>query len=284
MLHCIDHVVIAVRDLAAATEHYAGLLGRPAAWRGSHPGAGTENTLFSLERGYLELLASAGDGPVGRTIADALEQRGEGVVALALGTHDADQCRIELMRRGVEAGVPTPGEGREATSGVERRWRTVHIPFASSRGLMLFAIEHESESELLTLTRAEAGELSGLDHAVVMSPDLEAAKRLYGERLGLRLALDRSFEKRGIRLLFFRLGGVTLEVGGRIEGDAQPELPDRFGGLAYRVADADAARARLVAAGFDVSEVSDGFKPGTRVCSVRDRTCGVPTLVIEPAR
>jgi catechol 2,3-dioxygenase-like lactoylglutathione lyase family enzyme len=284
MLHSFDHVVIAVRDLVAASEHYAALLGRPAAWRGSHPGAGTENALFSLERGYLELLASAGDGPVGRTISEALEQRGEGVVAVAFGTDDADECRETLIRRGIEAGAPTPGEGREATSGVERRWRTVHVPFASSRGLMLFAIEHESESELLTLSSAGPGELSGLDHVVVMSPDLEASKRLFGERLGLRLALDRSFEKRGIRLIFFRVGGVTLEVGGRIEAEAQPDSPDRFGGLAYRVADADAARARLVAAGFDVSEVRDGFKPGTRVFTVRDRSCGVPTLVIEPAR
>jgi catechol 2,3-dioxygenase-like lactoylglutathione lyase family enzyme len=147
---------------------------------------------------------------------------------------------------------------------------------------MLFAIEHESESEILTLSRAAAGDLSGLDHVVVMSPDLDGSKRLYGDLLGLRLALDRTFEKRGLRLLFFRVGGVTIEVGGRLAGDAQPEAPDRFGGLAYRVADAGVARSRLVAAGFDVTEVKDGFKPGTRVCSVRDQTCGVPTLVIEP--
>jgi catechol 2,3-dioxygenase-like lactoylglutathione lyase family enzyme len=147
---------------------------------------------------------------------------------------------------------------------------------------MLFAIEHESENEILTLSGAAAGELSGLDHVVVMRPDLEASKRLYAEQLGLRLALDRSFEKRGIRLLFFRVGGVTIEVGGRLVGDAQPDAPDRFGGLAYRVADADAARARLLLAGFDVAEVKDGFKPGTRVCTVRDQPCGVPTLVIEP--
>lgn len=282
MLHRFDHVVIAVRDLEAATERYAALLGRPAAWRGSHPGAGTANALFALERGYLELLSPAGDGVVGRTIAATLEQRGEGVVALAFGTDDASKCQAELIRRGVEAGAPTPGEGREASSGAERRWHTVHVPFESSRGLMLFAIEHESESEILTLSRAAAGDLSGLDHVVVMSPDLDGSKRLYGDLLGLRLALDRTFEKRGLRLLFFRVGGVTIEVGGRLAGDAQPEAPDRFGGLAYRVADAGVARSRLVAAGFDVTEVKDGFKPGTRVCSVRDQTCGVPTLVIEP--
>jgi len=36
------------------------------------------------------------------------------------------------------------------------------------------------------------------------------------------------------------------------------------------------------AAGLDVAEVRLGRKPGTRVFTVRDKTCGVPTLVLEP--
>jgi hypothetical protein len=58
---------------------------------------------------------------------------------------------------------------------------------------------------------------------------------------------------------------------------------DRLWGLSWRVADADAAHARLAAAGLDVSEVRAGMKPGTRVFTVRDGTCGVPTLMIEPS-
>jgi hypothetical protein len=49
------------------------------------------------------------------------------------------------------------------------------------------------------------------------------------------------------------------------------------------VPEAQAARARLAGAGLDVSEVRPGRKPGTRVISVKDGTCGVPTLLIEPA-
>jgi hypothetical protein len=54
-------------------------------------------------------------------------------------------------------------------------------------------------------------------------------------------------------------------------------------GLSWRVADIDAARARLAAAGLDVSEVRGGRKPGTRVMSVRDGTCGINTLLLERA-
>jgi hypothetical protein len=51
--------------------------------------------------------------------------------------------------------------------------------------------------------------------------------------------------------------------------------------LSWRVADIDATHARLVAAGIDVSEVRIGRKPGTRVVSVRNGTCGIHTLLLE---
>jgi len=57
--------------------------------------------------------------------------------------------------------------------------------------------------------------------------------------------------------------------------------PDRFGGLAWRVTDAMAAQARIAAAGFDVSDVKKGRKPGTLVFTVRNGTAGVPTILIQ---
>ena len=66
--------------------------------------------------------------------------------------------------------------------------------------------------------------------------------------------MDRSFEKRGVRLLFFRTGGTTVEIGSATTRPPDPEAPDRFGGLAWKVASAEAARTRLAGAGLDVFE------------------------------
>ena len=60
------------------------------------------------------------------------------------------------------------------------------------------------------------------------------------------------------------------------------DAPDILWGLSWRVADADAANARLRAIGFDVSEIRAGRKPGTRVFTVRNNTLNVPTLFVEP--
>ncbi|MEE8311952.1 MAG: hypothetical protein V3R77_06825, partial [Candidatus Binatia bacterium] len=86
----------------------------------------------------------------------------------------------------------------------------------------------------------------------------------------------------GVRLQFFRVGGVTVEVASALEsrGDG-PSDQDVLWGLSYRVPDAEAARTRLAAQGLDVSEVRPGRRPDTRVLTVRSGTCGVPTLMLE---
>jgi catechol 2,3-dioxygenase-like lactoylglutathione lyase family enzyme len=298
MLARLDHVILAVEDVDAAARSYARLLGRSPAWRGEHPGAGTANALFRLENTYLELLAPAGEGPTGAALRGRLAERGEGPLGLAFGTDDAAACRDWLAARGLEPGPLERGMGRDVESGAFREWLRVPLPLARTRGVVVFAIEHRSPPELLPLVPPigdAAAAVYALDHAVIRSADPEASRALYGEALGLRLALDRAFPEFGARLLFFRVGGVTVEIAAELgaaseaRSEAQPSgadrgpaAPDRFFGLSWRVRDADAARARLAAAGFDVSPVRPGRRPGTRVLSVRDGTHGVPTLLLEP--
>lgn len=285
MLESLDHVVIATRDLGPASARMARLLSRSPSWSGEHPALGTANALFRLENTYLELLAPAGPG----ALADALEARlaavGEGLFALAFGTPDADAARAELDARGLEPGPVAPGVGRDVDSGAWREWRHVVLPPARTRGVLLFAIEHRSPSELLPLVAplgAAAAAPHALDHVVVRSADGDATRALYGDGLGLRLALDRRFEAFGFRGLFFRVGGATLEVAAPLAAAPGSAAPDVLSGLAFAVADVEAAQRRLAGLGFEVSPVRTGRKAGTRVCTVRDAPCGVPTLLVGP--
>lgn len=285
MLNTLDHVIVGVADLDAAAEQTAALLGRPASWRGTHPEYGTANVLFRVANSYLELISQAGEGPIGELLGKRLAEQGDGLVGMAFGTDDADAAAAFLRGRGLPVLDPQPGHGRDLESGAERRWRNVLVAPEASRGGWLFAIEHETAADALALKEPaceRAAAVAALDHVVVMSPDPDGARALYGDGLGLRLALDRSFEERGVRLLFFRVGGATIEIGGRLGAEPDRESPDRLWGIAWQVPDADAAHARLAAAGFDLDAVRDGFKPGTRVFTVRGEPCGVATLVIEP--
>lgn len=285
MLDALDHVILAVHDLAEATRRYATLFARRPSWHGEHPGQGTANTLFKLHNTYLELIAVSGEGPTASLLSAHLAARGEGLVGLAFATRDVDAAHAELAARGLDPAPVAPGLGRDADSGLIRRWRTVMLPAARTRGVLVLAIEHGSPDLLPDAAPVGPADavISGIDHTVVQTADADAAISLYRDGLGLRLALDRSFPDWGMRLAFMRVGGVTVELAQPLRDPPQPADTDRLWGLSWRVPDVEAARARLAAEGLDVSEVRPGRKAGTRVISVRDGTCGVPTLLIEPA-
>jgi len=127
---------------------------------------------------------------------------------------------------------------------------------------------------------AGPGAATALDHLVINTPNPERAVATYGARLGLRFALDRTAEQWKTRFLFFRVGGLTLEVIHRLGEDHAPEDSDSIWGLTWETDDLEAAYARLSAAGRDVSELRTGRKPGSKVFTVRDGTQNIPTLFI----
>jgi catechol 2,3-dioxygenase-like lactoylglutathione lyase family enzyme len=282
MLATLDHIVIAVGDLEAATEVQTRLLGRRPSWRGVHPTFGTANTLFRLDNLYVELLAPRGSGGFAVPLAEWIERRGEGLFALAFGTPDVAAAALEFRQNGLSAQEPAEGLGTESTKGTERRWSTVFLPTAETRGITLFAIEHRSAANLLPSAvpvEDEASAISGCDHVVVRTSDPDRSSDLYGRQLGLRLALDKSLPEWGMRLLFFRIGGVTVELAAPL-ATTERDGEDHLWGVSYRTKDVEAVRRRLVREGFDVSEVRSGRKPGTRVSTVNGEPSGVATLLI----
>jgi catechol 2,3-dioxygenase-like lactoylglutathione lyase family enzyme len=280
MLTNLDHLTIAVADVAVATETYERLLGRPPLWRGSHPEGGTAASLFALGNGVIELLgpSPSADASESEGFRSLLSTRGEGLLTLSFGTADATAAALLLRERGVRATAPQDGEAL-GSDGSARRYRLVELSPRATRALPVSLVERPAPLALSKPHAPDAASFGALDHVVVRSADLEAARALYGSALGIRLALDTALA--GQRMLFFRLAGVTLEV---VE-DASVGAADVLHGLAYRVGDLPAARRRLEASGFPVSDLRAGNKPGTEVFTVRGSTHGVPTLVLrDPAR
>lgn len=151
---------------------------------------------------------------------------------------------------------------------------------ASYNGLDIRVAEHATGQSPAATT---PGTVHAIDHVVINTPDLDRAIALWRDRLGVRLALDREFPQRGLRMCFFRSAGMTLEFVSTIQPPPNRSGTDIFYGLAYHVTDLPACRARLVQDGVDVSEVRKGNKTGTTVATVRSHTAGVATLLIEEA-
>jgi catechol 2,3-dioxygenase-like lactoylglutathione lyase family enzyme len=277
MLTGFDHATLTVLDLEAALASYEELLGRAPHWRGGHPELGMRAALFGFENGWLELLAPEPEAEEASALRDALKARGDRLSTLSFRCDDAAACTAMLRAQGLRATPPQEGEAH-GDDGRTRSYRLVELSPRATRGLAISIVERPAGS--LPEVGPFAPELpSAIDHLVLRSSDLEAAITLYGKGLGLRLALDTTFA--GVRMLFFRVGGVTLEV----VHDPSVGDDDVLLGIAYRTGNLFGAHARLDAAGFGLGPLRPGNKPGTEVFTVRDRTCGVPTLILrDPSR
>lgn len=126
-----------------------------------------------------------------------------------------------------------------------------------------------------------------VDHLVFFAADRDHAVALFGATLGMDFRLAQSIpgvtdpeQAAAVTQLFFRDGELIIEV------VAKSDVPEKisFWGIAWRTEDLELSAQALRDNGFDVSEIRAGRKPGTRVCTVRDRTLAVATLLIEHSR
>ena len=280
MITGLDHVVVLTGDISAGEAAYQSLFGRTPAWRNS--GDGAERVLFTLDNATLELMAPSGDGEAAERIRGVLAAQGEGLASLCFRTNDIAKLHRRLDRLTLKPEPVAEVESRDAVTEATLSWKRTRAATDATRGVRMFFLELAKERPLSV--RTGPASITAMDHVVVSTPDPERAAALYGARLGLDMALDRSHPDWG-RLMFFRCGDLIVEVTHRPGKPAAgtQEQHDRLRGLCWRVADLDATHARLTAAGVDVSEVRTGRKPGTRVMTVRNGTCGVPTLLVQPS-
>jgi catechol 2,3-dioxygenase-like lactoylglutathione lyase family enzyme len=271
----LDHVVVLVGDIEAAVATHEKLFARAPAWR--NLGDGAETALFTLDNMTLELMSPVGDGATADRIRAALTEQGEGLASICFRTSDIARMHRRLDRLALKPEPIAEIGSRDTATSAVLSWKRIRASTESTRGVRLFFLELAAERPRSAAT-AEAP-ITALDHVVISTGDPERAAALYGARLGLDMALDRSHPDWG-RLMFFRCGDLIVEIVHR-PGPALDPAHDRLYGMSWRVDNADATRARLVSAGIDVSDVRTGRKPGTRVLTVRSGTCGIPTLLVE---
>ncbi|PLW67497.1 VOC family protein [Pseudohalioglobus lutimaris] len=125
-----------------------------------------------------------------------------------------------------------------------------------------------------------ANGIYAVDHLVLQSNDADDCIRLFAADLGIRLALDQEVPEWGGRMLFFRMGKMTLEV---IHNSKRPPERDFFWGITYLCQDIDNTLASFDQRGIAHSPARIGRKPGTRVATIQSHCLGLPTLLVAPA-
>lgn len=276
MITALDHLVLVCPDIESAEADYFTLLGEDPVWRSETDE--TTSVVFAVGNTALELLTPQRDGE--GEAADrlrALTRDGARLTSLVYQSDNLVDDHHLLGRRGLNPGEIASDRSQHGDTGDVRSWTRFRIPDASMAGIKTFVLQTPSP---FVAPHPEPGSVAALDHVVINTPDPQRAVANYGARLGLRFALDRTAEEWKTRFLFFRLGGLTLEVIHRLDQEHDPAADDFLWGLTWEADDLEAAHERLTEAGLDLSEIRTGRKPGSQVFTVRNRTQGVPTLFI----
>lgn len=246
MISKLDAVVVEVNDLAAAVHDYEALTGVAGALEQFR---GDDSACFQLTNMRLRLVTTGGR---------------QGLKQMAFQSDDLAAAKRRLKSMGISV--------IEAESDDD----FLSLSSDTTRGIRL-AVTAATDSTVLS--EAPNPLIAGLDHAVIASGDGDYTAALLSGRLQLDMRLDLTNPDWDSRLMFFRCGDLIVEVYQPLSKPL-PVEHDRFFGLSWRTLNIDETHGLLSARGFNVSPVKAGRKPGTRVCTVRDKTHGVPTLIL----
>jgi catechol 2,3-dioxygenase-like lactoylglutathione lyase family enzyme len=275
MIVALDHTVLVCPDLKAATAQLSLLLGRRPDWKSESGGTGT--TLFRVDNTALELIAPIGSGAQSDRLRQILDDAGGPVLtSLVFASDDVAADHRLFGRRGLHPSEVTLTSSKDLQTDAIRNWERFRLADESMAGVKTFVVSQRSETS--TQPDVAVDQVHALDHLVVNTALPERAVATYGGRLGLNLALDRTELKWAVRFLFFRVGGLTLEIVHKLNDP--PTEQDRLWGMTWAVKDLAAAKSRLDRAGVTTSEIRVGRKPGSDVFTVKSHTLGVPTLFI----
>jgi catechol 2,3-dioxygenase-like lactoylglutathione lyase family enzyme len=290
----LDHVIIGVADLDAATRTYEIILGLPASVRSDHPTYGTRNALFLFERGpYLELLSPRPDtqGSFSTPLRGFLAERGEGLYGLALAPDDIDAAVARLRTLGIAVADAARGTGVSADGRV-REWRNTRLPAAAWHNSFSLLIEHSGwdwrqELRVPPVPERAASAVTGIHHAVFSVADADDASADWTERFGLHIGDRIESEQLGARVLIHPAGAATIEA----VSAARPDSPlaeriarqgEGLSGLAFQVSGLDAAVEALRAAGLTLTDAAPGVLPNSRVARIDPASAhGVAAQLIE---
>ena len=276
MIENVDHIIVVVEDLSLAEQNYKKIFGIDPVWRGKHEELGTANVLFNFENTYFELLAVNGSGIGADLVNHTLNEKGEGLLGLVLGTKNIMQFRDSAIENGYPLSEISTGHGINEQN-EKREWLYQFLPNELSRGIFSFVIEHKSPD--LPLLASDKSTVNKLEQVVIKTNDVNGFIKIYRDIYGIRLALDSFIQTWKKRILFFRLNKTTIEV---IEDKNDKDLPnDSLWGLAWGVQDIKQTRERLLSMNIEVSDIRSGVKENTLVATISSHTNNVPTLLIE---
>ncbi|MGH7830234.1 MAG: VOC family protein [Candidatus Binatia bacterium] len=213
MLQGIDHIVIAVHDLEAASGNYE-KLGFTVVPGGKHP-VGTHNSLIALADGsYIEIIAFYRANPGHRWWKPL--QTGEGLVDFCMQTDDLAGDTAKLRNAGVEIDDPVPWS-RTRPDGYQVEW-FLSLARERHRGVAPFLIQDKTPREERVPRRLDhKNSATGLGTLTVAAEGVSTILHWYRSVLG--------HDQESVERKELQAAGFRFEVGPHFLEFLEPVVP-----------------------------------------------------------
>ncbi len=131
MAGTIDHIAIAVENLAEAVDLFERLFGRPPSGREPVQGFGVETATFEMGGTSIELVeGTSEDSPIRRFV----RKRGQGIHHIALSVGNLAEAIETLKKKGFDFADEIPREGKDGS-------RVAFIRPGSTGGILFELVE-----------------------------------------------------------------------------------------------------------------------------------------------
>ncbi|MBL4906999.1 MAG: VOC family protein [Sneathiella sp.] len=259
----LDHTLVGVSDLEKARNTYQ-KLGFTVTPRGSHIGWGTANYCIMFEKDYVELLGIVDPKLESNGLDKLLEERGEGLLGMALSSDSPEETRTSLDEAGLN---PTPlidlKRKLELPEGdVIPEFKLIRLPVEGVSERNLF-ICHHLTPELIRSPEWEIHDngVKAISSVVILVEEPAVFKEYYSKLCGT-LNVTLTDETMTVRVGQFNMIFVSerdldlLFPGLVIEGD-WPEFPYLVA-MTFTVGDVVKTEAHFETAGVSIQKISGG--------------------------
>jgi catechol 2,3-dioxygenase-like lactoylglutathione lyase family enzyme len=209
MICGIDHIVIPVPDLEAATADYS-KLGFTVVRGGRHSGLNTHNALIAFADGcYFELIAFLEPPPPGAHWWNEALQRGGGLTDFCVQSDNLEDDAAAFRRAGATISAPF-AMSRDRPDGYRISWELA-VSEGDTRGLVPFFIRDITpRDERVPRNRTHPNGATGVEALAIVVPDVNSIRPIYEtalECVGAPIARD-DLEADGVH---FALGPQDLQ-------------------------------------------------------------------------
>ena len=272
MLIRVQNIFLATKNIEETSQKFSIFFRRKPNFIGQSRKLGIDIISFGLNKTNICLISPKNSGIWSEKLNNFLKYKGEGIFGINFFSNDFNNDYNNFVKNHLKVSGKIESSF-EGNNDIEIKFSFFNILDKTIESLNILV---SSKIDFQDNKSSLKNNVSKVNQLVIQTEDPDTIKEIFEGKLSIRLALDKTFKKWAGRMLFFRLGGVTLEV---IEGKDIKQNSEYFG-IGWHADNYNKCYDDLINDGFRLSEIRAGRKEGTLVSTLKEPILNIPTILI----